>query len=93
MVCLGAEHHPVDRTKLRRVRDGAEREVDNAVVPVEGQPLNRPPGTGDDVVPVRRSERTRKSGTDAAEANDGDGLACWFGGCWGHGGMVRQSVD
>ena len=79
---LGGEQHPVDRRGRSRIAEHAQRRLDGALRHFQREPIERPSGAADDVVPAGVGQRRGGDAANAAEAQDGDGLA--FGRFRGH---------
>ncbi|MCP1846721.1 hypothetical protein J2R80_000544 [Bradyrhizobium sp. USDA 4541] len=72
---LGRQQHPVDRRSRCRIGEGAQRHFHRAFRPLDREPIERPPDTGDHVMLVDRAQQAGDDAADAAETDDGDGLA------------------
>ncbi len=72
VVRLGAQQNPVARLCLAGIGQGAHGNVNRALRPLDNEPLDRAPDTGDDIVPVDRAQQTGDHAADAPETDDAD---------------------
>jgi hypothetical protein len=57
---------------LGGIGQGAHGNVNRALRPLDNEPLDRAPDTGDDIVPVDRAQQTGDHAADAPETDDAD---------------------
>ena len=75
LVPLGAQQNPVDARRVRRIAEGAQRNLDGPFGSLDNEVLDRMSHAGDDVVAVGITQTAGHDATDAAETDNGDGRA------------------
>jgi hypothetical protein len=69
---FGAQQNPIDRRRLRWLREGAQKDLNVPLRPLKAKTLDGLADTGDDVMPVGRAQASRDDASDIAETNDGN---------------------